>query len=62
MDEFVEIREEEGLSVRAGPGSPRRGRTDPPPSPDEAEPDPEVRLIRDAQLEERGILEALSGT
>jgi hypothetical protein len=59
MDEFVEVRGEEGLTVRARPGSPRRGRTDPPP--DEAEPDTDVRPIRDAQLEERGILEALSG-
>lgn len=61
MDEFVEVRGEEGLTVRARPRSPRRGRTEPAPSPDEAAPDTDVRPIRDAQLEERGILEALSG-
>jgi hypothetical protein len=59
MDEFVEVRGEEGLTVRARPGSPRRGRTDP--APDEAQPDTDVRPIGDAQLEERGILEALGG-
>jgi hypothetical protein len=59
MDEFVEVRREEGPTVQARPGSPRRGRTDP--ARDGAQPDTDVRHIGDAQLEELGILEALSG-
>jgi hypothetical protein len=59
MDEFVEVRGEEGPTVRARSGSPRGGRTDP--APDEAEHDRDVRHIGDAQLEEQGILKALSG-
>ena len=59
MDEFVEIRGEEGLAVRARPGSPRGGRTDP--APDETQPDTDIRPTGDTQLEERGVLEALSG-
>jgi hypothetical protein len=59
MDEFVEVREEHGLAVRTGPGSPRAGQTDPPA--DQTESSAEAGPTRDALLEERGILEALSG-
>ena len=65
MDEFVELRDERGLAVRADQSAGATGGAELHPAvADEADPEParEVQArIRAARLEELGILEALSG-
>jgi hypothetical protein len=61
MDEFVELRDERGLTVRAEQGAEGTGQPDLRPDiPDEATAAERARIMA-ARLEERGILEALRG-
>ncbi len=65
MGEFVELRDERGLALRADQGARATGRAELHPAvADESDLEPahEVQArIRAARLEELGILEALSG-